>query len=1614
MYGLIVLWLVNSIGIGYVVTTGIRQLRDVQILTDTPAQMTTEDAIVLRFNTPMLQSTVAASLQITPTHPYQLLWTDDGQQLTIRPDIPWVNATAYTVRLTDSVQSRTGRYIAYAWEQVFTTRRMVQIRQVLPAPNQADVVRDSMVVVRFGQQMVTQAMVGVLLDQMPIQIFPPVNGVSKWLDSRTLAFQPAIVFAPNQEYAITIPTQLSDVNGASLSSSYTWRFRTMAARIVPNQTQEMDQEFGLQQSIVLTVTGQIDPIRLQQTMLITPSVNAQLAVTPLDGSLSRLEITPTSGWQSDTNYQLTLGGGESALVPFSTAFRTAPTLRLVARTPGEGESVGNDREVRFIFNTLLDTSTISDAISITPAPIQPARITSTGRDIRIAANWEVQVNPLIQISSTLLSSQGISLTTPISSELRIDPRQALVTLPGTPREIYDASDSTTFQLQIIPNRTALLRIYDLPVATLVRMVDMDVANFLAIDPARYNLPLLNQQQLQSTDGSSRITVNIMDGIEKPPLSRIWLVQLISANGSQDVRLMRIQPATLHAISLPQQLAVGIQVAQVPQPGRQVLVFQSGQLINQGITNDNGIWQSPSAITNPLVIIDAQQPIDAHKLTPLTSVSTNTIHVVVDRPYAAQGDQLTVLMARPSDDVTRTARLRIHGADGELVSEQPVVFDADTTITSTRIRLPNQLIPGVYTLSMALDGQLAQQPIVIYDRLRLDTDISHERMNDTYLITVRDQYGQALSNQPVYWVSHSQSGRGTSDYRGSITIPMDSAPVSLLMVTNQGSVIHHITPILPQRRIELSRANWFTADQPVTLGVRIIDDEQVRNNRIIQVEAQNDAGQTTLRQRVVTNEAGSADISLMLPQGAWSVRATSADLQASIPVWVGMSRTNDVFARESDELVIGQRPRWIKNTSAGATFLVAQRIQQEFTVEWQQSDATGIIATAPISQTGMLQSVIGPAGKPFEYSTHYVRNLACPATVQINANARDQLLSVQFIYAPASRILFNLYDATQQQLIAENISMQANENGIVEFQIPDNGVTQSLYVSAIAIREDCYGILTQNTTVVRSQRLLLNAPEVVRIGDIVGVTVSIDDTQPGQTTLFRLDPTGLIIVDTLPQYSVTSDQQGRAQVTWRYRVTAQRTKLVIDSAQSPPLMWQPTVIAAPVSYSNDGFVLRGTSSIEASNELPVLLDIVATSQQLQQSFSRTPYETTNPSHIAHRIWHTISPTDRTILLQQLLQLKLPNGAWGWAGSQTADPLITADVVIALTQSLQPMTAHQGALQYLQQQLQNPKLPPSVRALVAYALTLNQQPPIEELLLLSRTPHLLGNEGLAALLLSMPSEYAYTIPPIVNELLQRVQSAPRGVIWAHDHATDSLHNRENVNALIYQAMAHANVASDVRLQLGIQLLSMRGVNGWTDSISNARIWSHYQLLLPTLPTNPTVKIINDTGQTIHTGTMSPAQIMNQNGRIQSDTDVLIGIARSRNMPTPTGDATVWLQLYRPNGSLITDDSNLTLGDEVIVRVSVAFFDAIPHVIIMDPQSSLSAIVAPPNASTTTSVFTAPHMLTLHTGIDTAQLLHYQYRIRLNHTGRSLLEPIEIRDGSGTLHAQSQAVMVSVVAP
>lgn len=104
----------------------------------------------------------------------------------------------------------------------------------------------------------------------------------------------------------------------------------------------------------------------------------------------------------------------------------------------------------------------------------------------------------------------------------------------------------------------------------------------------------------------------------------------------------------------------------------------------------------------------------------------------------------------------------------------------------------------------------------------------------------------------------------------------------------------------------------------------------------------------------------------------------------------------------------------------------------------------------------------------------------------------------------------------------------------------------------------------------------------------------------------------------------------------------------------------------------------------------------------------------------------------------------------------------------------------------------------------------------------TLDMLGNEGLAAYLDILPAEQAFRIPAVMAVLIERRRTTPRGSYWEEDPATALLHTRNSVNALILQAFIKVSVNPDMQRALINYLASTRGIGGWGDAMSNARMW------------------------------------------------------------------------------------------------------------------------------------------------------------------------------------------------
>ena len=548
-------------------------------------------------------------------------------------------------------------------------------------------------------------------------------------------------------------------------------------------------------------------------------------------------------------------------------------------------------------------------------------------------------------------------------------------------------------------------------------------------------------------------------------------------------------------------------------------------------------------------------------------------------------------------------------------------------------------------------------------------------------------------------------------------------------------------------------------------------------------------------------------------------------------------------------------------------------------------------------------------------------------------------------------------------------------------------------------------------VIRNQQLRINAPTTSRIGDEVVITVILNDTVPKSQSTLTITSTGLTLSGVPSDNTVISDTNGSSTQYWHAKITTFHPYLNITSSHGAYHNWQPIVTVPRANTTSDGFILQGKTIINTDNSIPVF-DVISQRDELFRVMMNEPYDPNNPSHLAYRLWLSDIPAERNQLHTRLMLMQSPTGGWGWGNTTTADPLITTDVVSAFASAGIPPANYQSAITYLQQQVNNPQLSVTIQALSVRALTQTGWNDAAVFTRLCANPSAIGNEGLAALLLVLPYDHAYAIPALLTELLSRSHRSPRGLTWDSDPATAGFHSSDSVNALILQASLRTSVSTSITNQIQSMLLSTRGSDGWSDIITNARMWSMRDTLFQTLDGHQQITIFYQHGHLNQNNSVSPGIVLNEDVTITSNAPVLVGTTYTKSGLSDSDTIRI-LRSYTINGHALTTTTPLHIGDIIDGELDIITFAAIPYLTIKEPLPTIGDVIAltPPRDSHTNM---DNDILTIYSSTASPTIMKCYYRIKITNAGTITIPPSEASDVVGTLHAHSQPQSMYVPTP
>ncbi|MBN1180281.1 MAG: Ig-like domain-containing protein [Anaerolineae bacterium] len=337
-----------------------------------------EAALTLTFDQPMDTDSVEAAFHVEPRVTGTISWPD-AATMVFSPRTSWDRAARYRIKIDTSAKSAVGLPLREEVDFTFATVGYLEVTQVIPEPDTAEVEPSASVTVMFNRPVVPLQLVSASQASLPAPLTfdPPVEGSGEWINTSIYVFRPATGFVPGETYVATVAAGLTDTTGGVLEEDFTWNFTVQPPTIVWTQPASGDNKIPLTQPITVTFSQPMD----------RPSTAAAFSLRtsddePVSGRFSWHEgntvLTFTPNNSLDLGMRYTARVGASARAASGNAslqdgavwfFDTVPYPYVVSTTPGDGDLAADPYGTFEVhFSAPMDVSTLMPNITILPEP----------------------------------------------------------------------------------------------------------------------------------------------------------------------------------------------------------------------------------------------------------------------------------------------------------------------------------------------------------------------------------------------------------------------------------------------------------------------------------------------------------------------------------------------------------------------------------------------------------------------------------------------------------------------------------------------------------------------------------------------------------------------------------------------------------------------------------------------------------------------------------------------------------------------------------------------------------------------------------------------------------------------------------------------------------------------------------------------------------------------------------------------------------------------------------------------------------------------------------------------------------------------------------------------
>jgi len=334
-----------------------------------------DQAVTLYFDQAMNRAAVESALQSSA--PTLLTWQDD-LTLVIAPENAWERDQQLTFTLATDAANADGVTLADPIEISFQTIGFLQVSQVLPAPDAAEVGNDSLITVIFNRPVVPLLS---LEEQAalpnPLTIEPTIEGQGEWLNTSIFVFRPEPSLPGGLEFTATINAGLQDVTGALLQEDFAWSFSTLPPQIVDVFPYGDGSYIPLDANVRVNFSQAMNPEQTQTAFELRSARSGLVAGGfAWENDNRRLIFTPDEPLAMDTEYFINIYADKTASSSgaklgdsWASSFGTVLYPEIIDTYPTDGDTrAAPYGGFDIFFSAPIDPDTLEDKIIIEPEP----------------------------------------------------------------------------------------------------------------------------------------------------------------------------------------------------------------------------------------------------------------------------------------------------------------------------------------------------------------------------------------------------------------------------------------------------------------------------------------------------------------------------------------------------------------------------------------------------------------------------------------------------------------------------------------------------------------------------------------------------------------------------------------------------------------------------------------------------------------------------------------------------------------------------------------------------------------------------------------------------------------------------------------------------------------------------------------------------------------------------------------------------------------------------------------------------------------------------------------------------------------------------------------------